>query len=79
MGWIEKWNKFAKKRIYINETLEIGVGRLIFTSLIFAAQIIWMLILGATPVQMTPAFLSFIGALKQNTNKKKKKESSETI
>ena len=30
MGIIEKWNNFAKKTIYINNTLEIPVGRLIF-------------------------------------------------
>jgi len=31
MGLLEKWNKLAKKSIYINHTLEIPVGRLVFT------------------------------------------------
>ena len=30
MGIVEKWNKLARKKIYINETFEIGVGRLFY-------------------------------------------------
>ena len=36
MGIVEKWNKFAKKSIYINHTLEIPVGRLIFSIIVTA-------------------------------------------
>jgi len=34
MGIIEKWNNFAKKRIYINHTLEIPVGRLVLSIIV---------------------------------------------
>jgi len=34
MSLIDKWNKFAKKSIYINHTLEIPVGRLIFSIIV---------------------------------------------
>ncbi len=30
MGIVEKWNRLARKKIYINDTLEIGVGRLFY-------------------------------------------------
>jgi len=40
MGLVEKWNNFAKKRIYINDTLEIGCGRLVFMGLIVTFQIL---------------------------------------
>ncbi len=34
MGLIEKWNNFARKTIYINHTLEIPVGRLVFAIIV---------------------------------------------
>lgn len=70
MGLVEKWNVFAKKSIYINDSFEIGCGRLVWFGIICAIQIVWGLALGADPVMVMPALLSFMGALKQ----KKKKE-----
>lgn len=65
IGLIEKWNKLAKKKIYINETLEIGVGRLVFSALIFGVQIIWGILAGATAVQIMPSLLTWIMSFKQ--------------
>lgn len=35
MGLIDRWNKFALKKIKINDHVEIAVGRLIFGLIIF--------------------------------------------
>jgi len=35
MSLLSKWNKFAVKKIKINDHIDISVGRLIFGSIIF--------------------------------------------
>ena len=35
MGLIERWNRFAVKKLKINDRLEVSVGRLIFGTIIF--------------------------------------------
>ena len=47
MSLIDRWNKFAKKKIYINETFEISVGRLVFCTIVmilglFEVPIAWI-------------------------------------
>lgn len=74
MGWVEKWNKFAKKSIYINEALEIGCGRLIFSGIIVTMQIIWGIWLGGDPIQIMPALLTFVMSLKQSSKNKKEED-----
>ena len=49
MGLIEKWNNLAKKKIDINDTITVSVGRLVFVSVITIVQIISML-LADTPL-----------------------------
>jgi len=65
MGWVEKWNNFAKKNIYINHTFEIGCGRLVFSAIIFGVQVLWGLLAGATLVEIMPSLLTWIVSLKQ--------------
>ena len=47
MSRIDKWNEFAKKRIFINHNFQIGVGRLIFVGLITFIEALGMLLVGA--------------------------------
>lgn len=68
MGWVEKWNNFAKKKVYINETLEIGCGRLVFSAIIFAVQVLWGLMAGATAVEIMPSLLTWVMSFKQHKN-----------
>lgn len=65
MGLVEKWNKLAKKNIYINDTFEIGVGRLVYSGILFTISVIWGLLAGATPVQIMPSVLLWVRSFKQ--------------
>lgn len=65
MGIVEKWNNFAKKKIYINDSFEIGCGRLVFAGIVFGIQIIWGLLAGASAVQIMPSILTWLASLKQ--------------
>jgi len=52
MGLLTKWNKFALKKIKINDHMEIAVGRMIFGIIIF-------LITTFTSVELSWIFLLF--------------------
>lgn len=69
MGLVERWNRLARKKIYINETFEIGVGRLVFAAIIFSVQVIWGVLAGATAVQIMPSVLTWLVGLKQAEKK----------
>ena len=69
MGLVEKWNNFAKKKIYINDTFEIGCGRLVFAARVFGIQVIWGILAGATAVQIMPSILTWLASLKQSEKK----------
>ena len=69
MGTVEKWNNLAKKKIYINETFEIGIGRLVYSAILFSVSVIWGVLAGATAVQIMPSVLLWL-----NSFKKKEKE-----
>lgn len=48
MGLIEKWNILARKKIYINDTLEISCGRLVVCTVItilayFGFEVWWII------------------------------------
>ena len=48
MSLIKRWNKFAKRKIYINEKFEISCGRLVFCLIvmllaIFEIDIWWIM------------------------------------
>ena len=65
MGLIEKWNILARKKIYINETFEIGVGRLVFSAILFGIQVLWGVLAGATTVQIMPSLLTWVGGFRK--------------
>ena len=48
MGLIERWNKLARKKIYINDSWEIRVGRLVFMLLLNFFIMIGMILSGGT-------------------------------
>jgi len=64
MGLVEKWNNLAKKKIYINDTFEIGVGRLVYSGILFGISIIWGLLAGATALQLMPSILLWARSFK---------------
>ena len=66
MGLIEKWNALAKKNIYINDTFEIGVGRLVFSAILFTIQIAWGLLAGGNWLTVMPSLLTWLVSLKQS-------------
>lgn len=72
MGLVEKWNNLAKKKIYINETFEIGVGRLVYSAILFSISLIWGILAGATAVQLMPSILLWARSFRM-----KKKEEDE--
>ncbi|KKM16727.1 hypothetical protein LCGC14_1682900 [marine sediment metagenome] len=72
MSLIDKWNKLAKKKIYINGTLEIGVGRLIFMIILTSFEVIGMLLTGAPLASTFYAWSNLIVALKKPTKEEKK-------
>ena len=64
---IDRWNRLARKRIYINDSFEIGVGRLVYAAIVFGVQLIW----GASMVKdgnylvLLPSLLTWLAGLKQ--------------
>jgi len=65
MGLIEKWNMLSKKKISINGTLEVAVGRLVYVSIVTGVQILSMWLSGAAMPSLWFLFSNFIFALKQ--------------
>lgn len=47
MSLLDRYNKFAKKRLYINHDFQLGIGRLIFILIITGIEAIGMLLVGA--------------------------------
>lgn len=56
MGIIEKWNRFAKKRIYINNHFQLAAGRLIFTLLITMIEALTILLATGNIIGVLPLF-----------------------
>jgi len=71
MGKIEKWNNFAKKRIFINHTFQIGVGRLVFVFMITLIEAIGMALVGAG-VGIPSLVLNAMLALEKREEEEKK-------
>jgi len=65
MGIVEKWNKLAKKKIYINHTLEIGIGRLVFMIVLNFFIMIGMIFSGTTMSSLAWLWADLVGSLKQ--------------
>ncbi len=65
MGLVEKWNKLAKKKIYINHTLEIGVGRLIYMIILNFFIMIGMVASGTTGSSLAWLWVDMVASFKQ--------------
>lgn len=46
MSKIDIWNKFAQKKIYINDSAQVTAGRLVYTLLVTFIEAINLLVLG---------------------------------
>lgn len=66
MGLVEKWNTLARKKIYINHTFEIGVGRLVYSAILFIISVIWGVLAGATALQIMPSVLLWARSFQQS-------------
>lgn len=66
---IDRWNRMAKKNIYINESFEIGVGKLIFTGIIVALQAIPILIITGNWAAACITLAGFLTSFKQRNKK----------
>lgn len=69
MGLIEKWNVFAKKKIYINDHFEIGVGRVAFMILLNIFISIGMIVTGTTAPSLVWLWVDLMATLKQSEKK----------
>lgn len=65
---IDRWNRLAKKSIYINESFEIGVGRLVFTGIIVALQAIPILIMTGNWAAACVTLAGFLMSFKQKND-----------
>ena len=65
MGLIEKWNNFAKKKIYINDNWEIGVGRFVFSFIIMLIEFIQAYIITGNLTVFWALLLTLITGLKR--------------
>lgn len=65
MGIVEKWNKLAKKNIYINNTFEIGVGRLVYMVVLNFFIMIGMIFSGTTAASLAWLWVDLVASLKQ--------------
>ena len=67
---IDRWNVFSKKKISINGSLEVSVGRLVYISIITGVQIVSMLLAKVPLPSVWIMFSNFILALKSPDEKK---------
>lgn len=65
MGLVEKWNKLARKKIYINESFEIGVGRLVYMCLLNCFITIGMILSSTTPSSVVWLWVDLLGSFKK--------------
>lgn len=63
---IDRWNRIAKKEIYINESFSIGVGRLVFSAIVIALEAIPILIMTGNWAAACVTLGGFLLSLKQN-------------
>lgn len=70
MGLVERWNNFAKKKLYINETFQISCGRLVFTLLITLVEAVSIFILTGNVSATLPLFSNMLLSLQKQDKKK---------
>ena len=65
MGWVEKWNNFAKKNLYINDKWEIGCGRLAFSLMLVGSQWLHLYCMTGNPLVIAGIVTTFLAGLKK--------------
>ena len=65
MGIVEKWNNLAKKKIYINESFEIGIGRLVYMVVLNLFIMVGMILSGTTAASVAWLWVDLLGSLKK--------------
>ena len=68
MGLTEKWNKFAKKKIYINDSWEMRMGRLVFMVVLNLFIMFGMILSGGTAEVIMWLWVDMIASF-ENKNK----------
>lgn len=68
MGLTEKWNKFAKKKIYINDSWEMRMGRLVFMIILNLFIMFGMILSGGTAEVIMWLWVDMIASF-ENKNK----------
>ena len=69
---IDKWNKLAIRKIKINDSFQIAVGRLIFVAIIQTIISISQLLAGAPPAAIFALWGNAFLGLEKRDNKEKK-------
>ena len=69
MGLVEKWNNFAKKKIFINDSFSIGCGRLVFSFIIMLIQFFQVYMITGNANVFWAMLLTLITGLKYKKRK----------
>jgi hypothetical protein len=69
MGLVEKWNDFARKKIFINDHVEMTMGRLVFTAIITAFEAAGIIIMTGNWGAIFPLFSNMLFSLKKQRDK----------
>jgi len=65
MSLVDKWNRFARKNLYINNTFEIGCGRLVYMIVLNCFIMMGMLFSGTNAQSIAWLWVDMIASLKQ--------------
>jgi len=68
---LDKWNKLASKKIYINENFQISVGRLVFIGIGTLIISISQILAGAPPAAICALWGNTIFSLEKKEKEKK--------
>ena len=75
MGLVEKWNELAKKKLYINDTVQIPIGRLVYMVILNIFISIGMIVSGTTSASLAWLWADLVSALYWNKKNKTEKDS----
>jgi len=65
LGLIEKWNRLARKKIYINETFEIPVGKLVYMVILNLFIMLGMIFSGTTEASLVWLWVDMLGSFRR--------------
>lgn len=68
MGFVEKWNNLAKKKLYINDGWEIAVGRIMYMVLLNLFIMTGMLLSGGTAQVIAWLWVDMVSSFKKKRN-----------